>query len=81
VQHDHAYTRKLRNLFETATSRMNSMFQSGIPRDSAQKFLNLEDLRATFIDGKNAEATVLWEDMIKGQLPERVGKCVAGFDC
>lgn len=81
VQHDHAYTRQLRNLFETATSRMDSMFQSGIPRDSAQKILNLEDLRSAFVHGNNAEAAALWEDMIMGQLPERVGKCVVGYDC
>jgi cyclase len=81
VQHDHAYTRQLRKLMETATWRMDSMFQSGIPRDSAQKVLNLEDLRGLFVHGDNAEAAVLWDDMIKGQLPERVGKCVAGFDC
>ena len=81
VQHDHAYTRQLRTLMETATWRMDSMFQSGIPRDSAQKILNLEDLRSTFVRGNDVEAAALWEDMIKGQLPERVGQCVAGFDC
>jgi cyclase len=81
VQHDHGYTRRLRTLMETATWRMDSMFQSGIPRDSAQKILNLEDLRASFVRRGDAEAAALWEDMIKGQLPERVGQCVAGFDC
>ena len=81
VQHDHAYTRQLRTLMETATSRMDSMFQSGIPRDSAQKILNLEDLRESFVHGSDAEAAALWEDMIKGQLPERVARCVVGYDC
>lgn len=81
VQHDHAYTRQLRTLMETATWRMDSMFQAGVPRDSAQKMLNLQDLRGTFVRGNDAEAAALWEDMIKGQLPERVGKCVVGFDC
>jgi cyclase len=81
VQHDHSYTRQLRKLMETATWRMDSMFQSGLPRDSAQKVLNLEDLRELFVRGNDAEAAVLWDDMIKGQLPERVGRCVVGYDC
>lgn len=81
VQHDHNYTRRLRALMETATSRMDSMFQSGLPRDSAQKVLDLDDLRDGFVHGDDAEAAALWDDMIKGQLPERVGKCVVGYDC
>lgn len=81
VQHDHSYTRRLRALMETATSRMDSMFQSGLPRDSAQKVLDLDDLRDGFVHGDDAEAAALWDDMIKGQLPERVGKCVVGYDC
>jgi cyclase len=81
VQHDHAYTRRLRLLMESATWRMDSMFQSGIPRDSAQKILNLDDLRPQFVHDGDREAAALWEDMIKGQLPERVGQCVVGFDC
>lgn len=81
VQHDHNYTRRLRALMETATSRMDSMFQSGLPRDSAQKVLDLNDLRDGFVHGDDAEAAALWDDMIKGQLPERVGKCVVGYDC
>jgi glyoxylase-like metal-dependent hydrolase (beta-lactamase superfamily II) len=81
VQHDHSYTRQLRKLMETATWRMDSMFQSGLPRDSAQKVLNLEDLRGLFVRGNDAEAAVLWDDMIKGQLPERVGRCVVGYAC
>jgi hypothetical protein len=66
---------------ETATSRMSSMLESGIPRDSAQKVLNLEDLRPMFVHDGDREAAALWEDMIRGQLPERVGRCVVGFDC
>jgi cyclase len=81
VQHDHAYTRQLRTLMETATWRMDSMFQVGLPRDSAQKVLNLEDQRGLFVRGNDAEAAALWEDMIKGQLPERAGRCVVGYDC
>ena len=81
VQHDHGYTRRLRALLETATSRMDSMFQSGLPRDSAQKVLDLEDLRSGFVRDGDIEAAALWDDMIKGQLPERVGKCVVGYDC
>lgn len=81
VQHDHSYTRRLRTLMETATARMDSMFQSGLPRDSAQKVLDLEDLRAGFVQDGDIEAAALWDDMIEGQLPERVGKCVVGYDC
>jgi glyoxylase-like metal-dependent hydrolase (beta-lactamase superfamily II) len=81
VQHDHSYTRLLRELMETSTWRMDSMLRAGIVRDSAQKYLNVEDLRGKFVKSDNAEAVVLWDDMIKGQLPERVGRCVVGYDC
>jgi glyoxylase-like metal-dependent hydrolase (beta-lactamase superfamily II) len=81
VQHDHSYTRRLRELMETSTWRMDSMLRAGTGRDSAQKYLNVEDLRANFVKPGDAEAVVLWDDMIKGQLPERVGRCVVGYDC
>lgn len=81
VQHDHSYTRLLRELMETSTWRMDSMLRAGTGRDSAQKYLDLEDLRGKFVKAGDAEAAVLWDDMIKGQLPERVGKCVVGYDC
>ena len=57
------------------------MLRAGTGRDSAQKYLNVEDLRANFVKPGDAEAVVLWDDMIKGQLPERVGRCVVGYDC
>ena len=60
---------------------MESMLRAGIPRDSAQKILNVEDVRGKFVRPNNVEAASLWDDMIKGALPERVGKCVVGFDC
>jgi hypothetical protein len=50
-------------------------------RDSAQKVLNLDDLRSTFVHGNDAEEAALWDDIIEGQLPERVGRCVVGYDC
>lgn len=81
VQHDHSYTRLLRELMTTATWRMDSMLRAGTGRDSAQKYLNVEDLRGKFVRPNDAEAVALWEDMIQGQLPERVGKCVVGYDC
>lgn len=81
VQHDHAYTRLLRTLMETATWRMDSMLRTGATRDSAQKILNVEELRTRFVRPNDAEAAALWDDMIKGQLPERVSKCVVGYDC
>ena len=81
VQHDHSYTRLLRELMVTATSRMDSMYRTGTTRDSAQKYLNVEDLRSKFVKPGDAEAVALWEDMIKGQLPERVGRCVVGYNC
>ena len=81
VQHDHSYTRLLRELMETSTWRMDSMLRAGTGRDSAQKYLNVEDLRSKFVKPGDAEAVVLWDDMIKGQLPERVGRCVVGYDC
>jgi cyclase len=81
VQHDHSYTRLLRKLMTTATWRMDSMLRAGTGRDSAQKYLNVEDLRGSFVHPDDREAAALWEDMIQGQLPERVGRCVVGYDC
>lgn len=81
VQHDHTYTRLLRELMETSTWRMDSMLRAGTGRDSAQKYLSVDDLRDKFVKRGDTEAAVLWDDMIKGQLPERVGRCVVGYDC
>lgn len=81
VQHDHAHTRLLRKLMTTATWRMDSMLRAGVVRDSAQKLLNVEELRSNFVSAGDREAAALWADMIQGQLPERVGKCVVGYDC
>jgi hypothetical protein len=60
VQHDHTKTRQLRQLMETSTWRMDSMLRAGIPRESAQKILNVEALRGKFVRPNDVEAASLW---------------------
>ncbi|HEU5041353.1 MAG TPA: MBL fold metallo-hydrolase [Gemmatimonadales bacterium] len=45
VMRDHAYTRKVRQLMEAVTARVDSMARRGMPLDQVQDSMSLEDVR------------------------------------
>jgi cyclase len=48
VMKDHAYTRKVRELMEAATSRVDSLARTGLTLDQIQATISLDDVRKSF---------------------------------
>jgi cyclase len=48
VMKDHAYTRKVRELLEAATTRVDSMVRTGLTLDQIQAAISLDDVRRSF---------------------------------
>jgi glyoxylase-like metal-dependent hydrolase (beta-lactamase superfamily II) len=48
VMKDHAYTRRVRELMEAATTRVDSMIRTGLTLDQIQEVIDLNDIRAGY---------------------------------
>jgi cyclase len=81
VQHDHAYTRLVRQLMDSALARTSALGRAGFALEDVKKKLDLSDLRAGFVSPRDTLAQVLWEESVKAALPERAYYCAIGYDC
>jgi hypothetical protein len=45
---DHTYTRKVRELMEAATTRVDSLARTGLTLDQIQETISLDDVRKSF---------------------------------
>ncbi len=81
VQHDHAYTRLVRELMDTTIARTRGILLRAGTVDSVKKQLDLSDFRARFVRSDDALARALWDDSIIGALPARAYRCVTGSEC
>jgi len=80
VMHDLDYVAQLRNLLETAQSRVEAELLQGASLDEVQKRVKLEDLRAAFVPPDNADAAAQWDYDIKGLLKD-TWNCSVGYNC
>jgi glyoxylase-like metal-dependent hydrolase (beta-lactamase superfamily II) len=81
VQHDHAYTRLVRELMDSTIVRTRGILLHAGTVDSVKTKLDLSDFRSRFVRPDDALARVLWDDSIIGGLPSRAYYCALGYDC
>ena len=81
VMRDHGYTRLVRELFEAAQSRMDSLLRLGRTLPQAQQQLDLRDFRGRFVRDGDANAAAYWDASIVNGLVERTYQCVVGSRC
>ncbi len=81
VQHDHGYTRLVRELMDSTLARTKAIVLRAGTVDSVKKRLDLSDLRARFVRPDDSLARVLWDDSIKDGLAGRAYYCSIGYDC
>ena len=79
VMHDHAYTKTVRDFFETTRARVLSLYREGKNLTEAQGSVDISDLRTRFVNRRgvpySAEGWKEWS----GRLIERMVQCVHGF--
>lgn len=78
---DHSHTRAIRELFETAARRMDSLLRLGRTQLQAQQQLDLSDLRQRFVKDGDVGAEAMWRASIVEGLTERTYQCVVGYRC
>ncbi len=81
VQHDHTYTRQVRELMDSTISRTRAIVLRAGTVDSVKKELDVSDFRSRFVRPNDALARVLWDDSIKDALAGRAYYCSIGYDC
>lgn len=81
VMFDHRYTRLVRELFEVAQARMDSLVRLGKTPDAAQRALDLSDYRARFVRPGDSNAAVYWNAAIVEGLSLRTYQCLIGTMC
>lgn len=77
VMRDHAYTRKVRQLMEAVTSRVDSMARRGMPLDQVQDSMSLEDVRRGYRPWSEGVPPDDWRQITR-ILIERAWKGVRG---
>jgi glyoxylase-like metal-dependent hydrolase (beta-lactamase superfamily II) len=78
VMRDHAYTRKVRQLMETVTARVDSMARRGMPLDQVQDSMSLEDVRRGYRPWNDGVPPDDWRQITR-ILIERAWKGVRGM--
>ena len=78
---DHAYTRTVREVFETTRDRIEALYRQGKNLDEAQTAVDIADQRPRFLNrqGKPYSEPV-WQGWTK-TLVERMTQCVHGYQC
>lgn len=81
VMADHSHTRRVREAFETARSRIETLYRAGRNLTQAQQEVDLADLRPLF---RNREGDLYSADAFRGwanDLVARMVQCVHGYQC
>jgi cyclase len=81
VFHDHSYVREVRNLFELAQTRADSLIRQGRLRPQVEAMVNLGDLKPRFVRPGDATAEAYWAAAVQASLMERVYQCLVGSRC
>jgi glyoxylase-like metal-dependent hydrolase (beta-lactamase superfamily II) len=81
VQHDHTYTRLVRELMDSTIARTRGIILRAGTVDSVKKNLDLSDFRSRFVQPDDTLARVLWDESIKDALAGRAYYCSIGYDC
>jgi glyoxylase-like metal-dependent hydrolase (beta-lactamase superfamily II) len=77
VMRDHSYTRKVRQLMEAVTTRVDSMARRGMPLDQVQDSMSLEDVRRGYRTWNDGVPPDDWRQITR-ILIERAWKGVRG---
>ena len=78
---DHAYTRQVRELLETTSSRVESLILQGRTAGEVARQLDLGDLRAAFVHDGDLTAAEYWTTSIRRSLVDRTYDCLMGSRC
>jgi glyoxylase-like metal-dependent hydrolase (beta-lactamase superfamily II) len=81
VFHDHAYLDRVLALLDTTKARVERQFREGKSLVQAAAAVDLSDLRPGFVTPGDVNAAAIWDESIKGALPERMAACVQGQRC
>jgi cyclase len=82
VFRDHAYTRQVRELVETALQRVTDAALRGLNNEQVQTEVKLDDLRPRFVSPQDdARLGEIWTHSIQKALTERAWACVVGYRC
>jgi len=77
VQHDHAYTRRVRSFLEAATREVEAMVRQGKTLEQIQESIDLDEVRQGFAPWTDLEDPGDWKTEIKS-LSERAWRGVRG---
>jgi cyclase len=81
VMRDHAYTRQVRELVETAMARVSEKMQQGVNNEQVQVQIRMDDIRPRFVAPSDAGGIAIWEHSIQKALLERAWACLVGYRC
>ena len=81
VMHDHAYTRQVRELLDSATARVAAGIRQGLTAADAPKTVRLDDFRDRFVRPGDSGARETWDASIQDALLERSWACLVGYRC
>lgn len=80
VQHDLAYVRQVRELFEEVRARVEPLVRSGAVQAEAERGFSIADLRDRFVRPGDVTAAVYWDALLPGLFRD-TWACVAGNRC
>jgi glyoxylase-like metal-dependent hydrolase (beta-lactamase superfamily II) len=78
---DHAYTRRVRELLEAVSARVEPLVVQGRTLAEVQRAVDLGDLRAKFVKDGDATAAEYWATSVRRALVERTYECLTGSKC
>jgi glyoxylase-like metal-dependent hydrolase (beta-lactamase superfamily II) len=81
VMRDHRYTKQVRELLETARSRVEALVREGKSAADMPKLVDLSDWRGRFVTEGDVTAAEYWQASIIEGMLERMYQCVVGYRC
>lgn len=81
VMHDLRYVTQVRVLFDTVLARVRALAVQGRSAAEVAREIKLDDMKALWLKGGDANAAAYWEGSIAGPLIENTFQCVIGSRC